>query len=296
MTQPVWIYISLVVGGGAVALYALLKVIARYKNRRLDRLESLDAINPISTVSPPGDSTASTLELAADSISGRFSIIRKGVIVTAILLIILVGFIPFYGSLPLASISLLVSALGIILGIAARPIIENFISGILLSFSSGVRLGDTVIIDGYYGTIEDISFLHTSIKTWDWKRFIISNADMLKRQLVNFSVRDKYIWAHVEFFVAITADLPAVRSTALRIAEQYKSKEVEENPRFWVMDMEKTAVKCWIAAWATSPAEAWQMKHHIRTDLILALQELGIQTHLNHHQVDPAHLSAAGKG
>lgn len=293
MTQTVWIYISLVILGGAATLYALLRVIAKYKYRRLDRLENLEGINPINTVTPPGDSTASTLELAADSITGRFSIIRKGAIFSVILLIILIGFIPFYGALPLTSISLLVSALGIILGIAARPIIENFISGILLSFSSGVRLGDTVIIEGYYGTIEDISFLHTSIKTWDWKRFIISNSDMLKRQLINFSVRDNYVWAHVEFYVAINADLAAVRSTALRIAEQYKSKEVEGSPRFWVIDMEKSAAKCWIAAWATSPAEAWQLQHHIRTDLILALQEIGVQPHLNHHQLDPAQFLAA---
>lgn len=220
MTQTIWIYVSLVALGGALLLYGLLKMIGGYKKRKLQRLEEIETLNPVKTVSPPGDSPEASLERAADNISGRFSIIRKGTITFSILIIILIGVLPFSTKLPITSISLLISAFGIVLGIAARPVIENFISGILLSFSSAIRLGDTVVIDGYYGTVEDISMLHTTVKTWDWKRYIVANSDMLKREVINFSVHDTYIWAHVEFFISPEADLSSVRYTAMRIAEQ----------------------------------------------------------------------------
>ena len=289
MTQTIWIYIALVVTVGGISLLGLLRAIAGYKKRKLKRLEEIGTLNPVRTVSPPGDSPEATLGRAADNISGRFSIIRKGTIAFSVFFIVLVGLLPLSVNLPITSISLLVSAFGIVLGIATRPIIENFISGILLSFSSAVRLGDTVIIDGYYGTVEDISMLHTIVKTWDWKRYIIANSDMLKREVVNYSVQDTYIWAHVEFFVSPEASLPDVRYTALRIAEQYNASQVKEQPRFWVIEMKETAIKCWIAAWAKSPADAWTIQHNIRTDLTMALQEMGISTQLNRLELRSDH-------
>jgi small-conductance mechanosensitive channel len=286
MSRTDWIYLAVVLVVGFLLIWGILKVIARFKNRRLNRLENIEDINPISTIAPPGSSAQSTLKNAADSILGRFSIIRRSIIVIGLLVLLPLLVLPFLSYIPLTSISVLISALGIIVGIAARPIIENFIAGILMSFSSNIRLGDTVIVDGYYGIIEDITMLHTSIKTWDWKRYVLSNADMLNREMVNFSVKDAYIWAHVEFWVSTDADLPTVRDIALRVAGQYTSQEIEETPRFWVIELGQTAVKCWVAAWATSAADAWNMQHNVRTELVMELGANNIATHLNRHEVD----------
>lgn len=286
MTRIEWIYLTVVLLAGSLLIWGALKAISRFKRRRLHRLEGMEDINPISTVAPPGSSGQSTLNNAAESILGRFSIIRRAVIVVSALLLLPLLVLPFLSYIPLTSISVLVSALGIVVGIAARPIIENFIAGILMSFSANIRLGDTVIVDGYYGIIEDITMLHTSIKTWDWKRYILSNSDMLNREMVNFSVKDSYIWAHVEFWVSTQADLPTVRDIALRIASQYTSPQIEETPRFWVMELGQTAVKCWVAAWALSAADAWNMQHNVRTELVMELGAHNIATHLNRHEVD----------
>lgn len=286
MTQTQWVYLLVVIIVGGFAIWLTLKAITRFKRRRLSRLDGIDEYNPISTVAPPGVTEDSTLADAAQSIQGRFSIIRRATVVVGLLLIAPLLLLPFLSYIPIASISVLVSVLGIILGIAARPIIENFISGILLSFSSNIHLGDTVIVDGHYGVIEDITMLHTSIKTWDWKRYVLSNADMLNREMVNFTVRDSYLWAHVEFCISPSADLPTVRDIALRIASQYTSQFIKESPRFWVMKMDQTSVECWVAAWADSAAHAWNLKHNIRTELVMELSNQGIPTHLNRHQVE----------
>jgi len=291
MSRTEWIYLAVVLVVGFLLIWGILKVIARFKNRRLNRLESIEDINPISTIAPPGSSAQSTLKNATDSILGRFSIIRRSIIVIGVLVLLPLLVLPFLSYIPLTSISVLISALGIIVGIAARPIIENFIAGILMSFSSNIRLGDTVIVDGYYGIIEDITMLHTSIKTWDWKRYVLSNADMLNREMVNFSVKDAYIWAHVEFWVSTNADLPTVRDIALRVAGQYTPQEIEETPRFWVIELGQTAVKCWVAAWATSAADAWNMQHNVRTELVMELGAHNIATHLNRHEVDGGYSS-----
>ncbi|NBC09055.1 MAG: mechanosensitive ion channel [Bacteroidetes bacterium] len=286
MTQTQWIYLTIVIAAGSFIIWLALKTITRFKRRRLSRLDDIEDYNPVNTIAPPGITDGSTLANAAKNIQGRFSIIRRSAIVLGISLLLPLLVVPFISYLPIASISVVISAFGIILGIAARPIIENFISGILLSFSSNVHLGDTVIVDGYYGVIEDITMLHTSIKTWDWKRYVLSNSDMLNKQMVNFSVREPYIWSYVEFWISPSADLPTVRDTALRVAGQYTSSQIKEAPRFWVIEMGKTAIKCWVATWSDSAAQDWNTKHNIRTELVMELAKQGIGLHLNQIEVE----------
>ncbi|MFT6513086.1 MAG: hypothetical protein ACJAX1_001659, partial [Neolewinella sp.] len=37
--------------------------------------------------------------------------------------------------------------------------------------------------------------------------------------------------------------------------------------------------KCWVAAWSDSPAKAWELGNDIRSALVNAFQQHGIQTH-----------------
>lgn len=285
MIQTHWIYLTVVIAAGSFFIWIVLKTISRFKRRRINRLDNIEDYNPVSTVAPPGVTEDSTLASAAKSIHGRFSIIRRAAILLGVSLLIPLLVLPFMSYIPITSISVFVSALSIILGIAARPIIENFISGILLSFSSNVHLGDTVIVDGQYGVIEDITMLHTSIKTWDWKRYVLSNSDMLNREMINFSVKEPYIWSYVEFWVSTSADLPTVRNIALQAAGRYTSPHIQELPRFWVIEMGQKAIKCWVAAWSESAAQDWNTKHNIRTEIVVELSKHGIDTHLNRFEM-----------
>ena len=61
----------------------------------------------------------------------------------------------------------------------------------------------------------------------------------------------------------------------------YKSdyfSKVEE-PSFWVMELKKDTVKCWLAAWADSPSDAWELRNELRTSLFKRLQSEGVKFH-----------------
>lgn len=266
--------------GGAV-LWALPRVIKRFEKRKLDRVRSLQRIQSVKTDTPIENPNEQAREIAVESIGDRFTIIRKGIyIVVGVLWLLLLG-LPFYQKVPLTILSVIISASGIVIGIAARPILENFISGIQLSFSNQIQLGDTVLIEGHYGTIEDISTFHTVIKLWDWRRLIISNSDIMGDKIINYTVRDGFIWTYVAFWVAYDADLTVVKTLALETARQFTQDQIEQEPKFWVMEMSPQSIKCWVASWATSPSEAWNLAANIRTKLSFDLQERGIKPHGN---------------
>jgi small-conductance mechanosensitive channel len=115
---------------------------------------------------------------------------------------------------------------------------------------------------------------------------------MLQKEVVNYSVESPYIWAHVEFWVSWEADLSVVEYIALSVARQNMLDKTYEQPRFWVMGMEKDAIKCWVAAWNNSAADAWIFRARTRYDLVHRLSAEGITPHLaiyerREHQLSP---------
>jgi small-conductance mechanosensitive channel len=177
----------------------------------------------------------------------------------------------------------MVGSAAIITGMAAKPFIENFLSGIAITASRMLNIGDTIKLNDNYGTIEDISATHTVVKLWDWRRFVIPNSSMINHEFVNYTLHDKWLWAHVEFFVSYEADMELVKSIAEDSARQCKHAQDIEEPSFWIMETNEKSIKCWIAAWASSPMEAWELKAEIRTSLIMELSKAGINTHVNYH-------------
>lgn len=65
---------------------------------------------------------------------------------------------------------------GAALGFAVRDIIANFISGIVLLSSRPFKIGDSVTIETYEGTVEDLAIRATILRTVDGKEVTIPNA------------------------------------------------------------------------------------------------------------------------
>lgn len=273
------IYLAGVGFSGALLIWWIRKRIVQVETDRKTRVKRLKRFESIKTSTPIDTPVADARETAVDSIETRFSIIRKFSFMTIVVIWLIALVFPFLNRIPATFISVLVAASGIIVSIAARPFIENLISGIVISFSRPVRIGDTVIIDDNYGSVEDITITHTVVKIWNWRRYIIPNSRMLSKEIVNCTINDAYQWMHVKFFVAYDNDLDIVKQLSIDVASKSKFFADYEDPKFWVMDMEKEGYKCWIAAWADSPVDAWELGNEIRTELIKQFKANGIKTH-----------------
>src|SRR5690606_26189847 len=101
---------------------------------------------------------------------------------------------------------------------------------------------------------------------------------------LNYSLHDRYVWASIEFYVEGHADLALVEKIAKDAVNEshYFDRNQFEVPVFWVMEMEKEAIKCWVAAWASSPSIAWNLKHDVRMRLNHALREHQLHSHTYH--------------
>ena len=257
--------------------------ISSFKDERVSRIKRL-VNEPEITAAMPTDVLSDKEEhkeqkQVIQGVRSRFTIIRRALTISILVIWLLALVVPFIGKIPNTMLSIIVAITTAVVGIAARPLIENMISGIVISFSKQLRVGDTLMMDGQYGTVEDISITHTKIKTWDWKRYVIPNSRMLNKEFVNLTLNDSLLWAYLEFSVSYDEDLDQVKRIATDVASRSKHHNDQEEPQFWVRSMEKESVVCWIAAWADSPAEAWNLKSDIATMLINEFRKQGISTH-----------------
>jgi small-conductance mechanosensitive channel len=281
-------YVVVVVGLGCLATLRTVLLLRRAHRARRGRLDGRDTFEPTLTDSPVADPLTTARERGARSI-GNLSSVHQYVVVPAILAATAVlAIIPFVGHIPAAALSVLGAATAVLIGIAARPAVENAIAGLVIAYSRIMNIGDTLRIDDLYGTVEDISATHTTIKLWDWRRYVVPNARMLQSTFLNYSLFDAYMWVHVELHVAYEADLHRVRELAVESARKSSCYRDYEEPRFWIMELQPEAVRCWIAAWADNPAQAWQLAHDMRSELVLRLQEANIRTHGHRHWVTQA--------
>lgn len=113
-----------------------------------------------------------------------------------------------------------VAIVGVVIGIAARAPLANFVSGVMIAFSQPVRLGDYICIGDAYGVVEDISLTYTTVRTADDHRVIIPNETFASTAIRNFSKGTPDSMVKVAFAVPLERDLEVVRRDVLALADQ----------------------------------------------------------------------------
>ncbi len=289
-----YIYVATITALATIIYIWISYRVTSFRKSRVDRIEKLIKKDPETTAAIPTDVLTAKEERQerremVKGVKTRFTVIRRTLILFIVLVWALAMILPFMGRLPSTMISIIVAVSTAVVGIAARPVVENMISGIVISFSKQLRVGDTLVVDGQYGTVEDISITHTKIKTWDWKRYVIPNSRMLNKEFVNLTLNDSLQWAYIEFSVSYETDIDMVREIAMEVAAQSEHHNEQEVPQFWIRSMDKERVVCWIAAWADSPAEAWNLKSDVSMRLIRAFREKEIATHLTYVNLSQEH-------
>jgi len=220
---------------------------------------------------------------AIENVGMRFTIIKRLSFLLWVLLFIFLIFFPSFTRTSKTTVSLLISASTVLLGIASKQLIENVISGVVITFSKQFNIGDTVMIGEMYGMVEDITMTHSVLKVWDSKRYVVPNSEMLREKFINYTLIESTQWATVEFWVSYNEDLEMIKKIAIDFANNSPfKKKGEHSAYFWIMEMGEKGIKCWVSALADSPANGWDFKADVRTKLCLKFCELKIKPHLNY--------------
>ncbi|MGZ6029677.1 MAG: mechanosensitive ion channel family protein [Myxococcaceae bacterium] len=116
-------------------------------------------------------------------------------------------------------VSLLASAgvAGVVLGLAAQKSIGALLAGIQLSITQPIRIGDSVLIEGEFGTVEELNLTFVVVRTWDLRRLVIPVLQFLEKPFQNWSKGGVEMLGPVALQVDWTTDIDAVRKELARV-------------------------------------------------------------------------------
>lgn len=279
------IYVVAIVSCGALLWLWAIRWLRRASEVRRQNILKRKNFEAVVTTSPHDDPVALAKRRGIESVEAQFSVVRRAVGPLLAFLVLSMIAVPFLSEVPASLLSLIIGVVTVVLGIAARPVVENAISGLVLAVSKTINIGDTVMVETQYGTVEDISLTHTTIKLWDWRRYVVPNGLLSQIRFVNYSLFDRHQWAYIEFWVSYEADLDEVERIAVEVAKASPFFDGSEEPKFWYMETARDAICCWLAAWAETPSSAWSLKHDMRGRLVRDFQKHGVRTHLNRQEL-----------
>ena len=116
-------------------------------------------------------------------------------------------------------LSLLASAgvVGIIAGLALQPFLTNMIAGIQIATAQPIRLDDAVMVEGEFGTIEEITSTYVVVKLWDWRRLILPLSYFINTPFENWTRDTARLIGSAFLYVDYEAPVERLRAELERI-------------------------------------------------------------------------------
>ena len=171
-------------------------------------------------------------------------------------------------------ISLFASAgmAGIVAGLAARPLFENLIAGLQLAFTQPLRMGDAVVINNEFGTVEEIGSVYIVIRLWDWRRQIVPLSYIFTTPFVNWTRSSSSILGSVMFFFDYTLNVDELRAEAERLV---KTCDLWDGKVFklQVVDATETSMKIRILMSAQDSGKSSDLGAFMRENLIAFVRD-----------------------
>lgn len=159
---------------------------------------------------------------ASDNLRARravtqLKIVRRMVVVGIVIIALLVA----VTSVPQArdvGASLLgaVGVIGIVFGIAGQSTLGNLVAGLQVAFSDSLRIDDVVVVEGEWGTIEEITLTFVVVKVWDLRRLVVPVSYFVNNSFENWTRHSAQILGSVMLYVDYAVPVDAIRSEFAR--------------------------------------------------------------------------------
>jgi small-conductance mechanosensitive channel len=158
--------------------------------------------------------------LHARRIATQTRVLSRSAMVVVLIAGIAMALMTFPGARQLGA-SLLASAgvLGIIGGLAAKPVFSNLIAGVQLALAQPIRIDDVLIVKGEWGRVEEITGSYVVLKIWDERRLIVPLTWFIENPFENWTRTGAQILGSVFLWVDYRTPIEPLRAEAKRLVD-----------------------------------------------------------------------------
>jgi MscS family membrane protein len=195
-----------------------------------------------------------------------------------------VGLIILFGAnqigIPALGLLAGASVIGLAVGLAAQPTLENFIGGMTLFADKPFQIGDYVRFGADDGTVEEIGARSTRIRKLDGTLLTVPNSDIVQDRIANSSKRDNALFLHT-VGVRYETTMEQVETLVERIREglrRHPKVEEDENlPRVRLVGFGPSSIDIEARAYVdtTSIHEFMAVQEELLTMIMRSVEAIG---------------------
>ncbi|HYC16826.1 MAG TPA: mechanosensitive ion channel family protein [Pseudolabrys sp.] len=161
---------------------------------------------------------------------------------------------------------------GIVVGLAARPVLSNLMAGVQLAMTQPIRLYDAVVVENEHGTIEEITSTYVVVKLWDLRRMIVPLTYFIEKPFQNWTRETSALVGSVIIYVDYAAPVDIIREKLNEILK-CSGKWDGKTTALQVTDFTQGTMELRCLMSARSAAQTFDLRCEVREKLVEFLQK-----------------------
>jgi small-conductance mechanosensitive channel len=106
---------------------------------------------------------------------------------------------------------------GIVVGLAAQPLLGNLLAGMQIAVTQPIRIDDALFIENEFGFVEEITSTYVIVRLWDWRRLVLPLTYFLQKPFQNWTRSGSAILGNARIHLDYTAPVEKLRAQVKEI-------------------------------------------------------------------------------
>ena len=166
------------------------------------------------------------------------------------------------------------AVLALFAGLAFSTPLSNLGSGLLVSFTQPLRLGDRITVGGETGFVEDMALIYTTLVTDDARRIFVPNTQLTTSMIVNRTIKDPRRAITARFPISIEAPVAEARASLLEAIGELPGTS-SESARVIIGEITDRTVWLEAATYGPLDADVVSLASDLRERGLATLREKG---------------------
>ncbi len=171
----------------------------------------------------------------------------------------------------------MVAALTLGLGFGLQEVVANFVSGLIMLFERPVRVGDTITIGEFSGTVARIRTRATTIIDWDNREIVVPNKNFITERLINWTLSDSTTRCVIPVGVSYDSDPEQVMELLLRIANESPLTLKDPAPTVFFLNFADSSLSFELRVYVCQMKDRNVTISDLHVKILKAFREAGIE-------------------
>lgn len=168
---------------------------------------------------------------------------------------------------------------GFLISLGSTSLITNIVSGIVLTYSRGLKIGDRVQIGDTLGDVIDRTILVTRIRTIKNVVITIPNVKVMQNEIINYSAEAREEGLILHTSVTIGYDAPWRKVQELLINAAMETGNIMENPTPYVLktNLDDHYITYELNAYTSKPSEMAEIYSELHQNILDKFNEASVE-------------------